>query len=52
MRTRRWGGSISRTYGLQRPVLDGKHDAVYNVLPQVFDFFARHARDDGRSNAR
>ncbi|HEY8539648.1 MAG TPA: dienelactone hydrolase family protein [Steroidobacteraceae bacterium] len=33
-------------------VLDGGHDAVYNVVPQVFDFFAAHARDDGSSNAR
>jgi len=33
------------------PVLDGKHDAVYNVLPQIFDFFAAHTRD-GRSHAR
>jgi len=34
-------------------VLDGGHDAVYNVLPQVFDFFAAHERRaDGRSDAR
>jgi hypothetical protein len=28
-------------------VLDGGHDALYNVLPQIFDFFASHHRDDG-----
>jgi poly(3-hydroxybutyrate) depolymerase len=33
------------------PVLDGKHDAVYNVLPQIFEFFASHTRN-GRSHAR
>lgn len=27
-------------------VIDGGHDAVYKVLPDVFDFFAQHARRD------
>jgi poly(3-hydroxybutyrate) depolymerase len=46
-RLRRQGGDA-----LLLSVLDGGHDAVYNVLPEVFDFFAQHERDHGRSDAR
>jgi len=34
-------------------VIDGGHDAVYKVLPDVFNFFARHARrDEGSADVR
>jgi poly(3-hydroxybutyrate) depolymerase len=29
-------------------IIDAGHDAVYKVLPEVFDFFAEHARRDTR----